>query len=131
MISIGAVFRGPELKGSEINQSFTALSKALTEFRGVLGEVPWVNAIFFIPGSLGTPGFEGLKYGKYSTKEKAVVVQIAVPDAVVKEGSHSIFLLKSLHEANAMAYEFLKKKGVAFPLDEAEAIVDKVTSRLN
>ena len=78
MISIGAVFRGLELKGSEINQSITAVSKALKEFRGVLVEVPWVNAIFIIPGSLGIPGFEGLKYGKYSRKEKAVVVQITV-----------------------------------------------------
>jgi hypothetical protein len=130
MISIGTVYRGPELKGSDIWQSIMTVRKTLMEFRGVLGESPWVNAVFIVSGSLGTPGFEGLEYGKYSRKDKAVVVQIAVPEEVVKAGNHVTFLLKSLHEANAMAYEFLKQKGVAFSLTDAEGIVDKAADRL-
>jgi len=131
MISIGTVYRGPELKGSDIWQSIMIVRKALKEFRGVLGESPWVNAIFVVSGSLGTPGFEGLEYGKYSQKDKAVVVQIAVPEGVVKAENHVPFLLKSLHDANVMAYEFLKQKNVAFSLTEAEEMVDMVADRLS
>jgi hypothetical protein len=131
MISIGAVYRGPELKGSEINRLIMAINKALKEFRGQLklGEVPWVNAVFVVSGSLGAADFEGLKYGDYSKKDKGVVVQIAIPTKIVEGEGLVDFLVDSLHGANAMAFEFFRQKGEEFPLREAEGLVSSVAKK--
>ena len=65
MISIGAVYNGPELKGYQIDHSIMAVTKVLKKFRGPLekGEAPWVNAVFVVSGSLGEVEFNGLLYG--------------------------------------------------------------------
>ena len=132
MIAIGTVFRGPELLNSEIQRSIKALRIALKECRGPLerGSVPWVNVNWVVHGSLGNPGFIGLEYGKFSRKDKAVVVRIAVPEEVVKSGDHLTFLLKSLHEANAMAFKLLAEKGIEFPLAAADKLVELVATKL-
>lgn len=133
MISIGAVYHGPELQGSEINRLIMSMSKALKEYRGPLekGKEPWVNAVFVVPGSLGHAEIDGLEYGDYSKKEKGVVVQIAVPAKIISDGDLIEFLIGSLHGANAMAFEFFRKKGEAFQLREAENLVRLTGARLH
>ena len=130
MISIGSIFRGPELKGSEINRAIMAVSKALTELRPPLETTPWVNAVFIVPGSFGDVEFTEMEYGKFSKKNRAVVVQIPVPKAIVEQGDRYRFLIDCLHKANAMACTYLGKKGVVFPLAEADILVGKVAGRL-
>lgn len=130
MISIGAVFKGPELQGSQIDRLILAASKALKEQRGTLGQTPWVNAVFIIPGSLGSADFDELRYGDYSKKNKAVVVQIPVPKKVVEGSADPVaFIVDALRGANAMAFEFFRRQGEEFPLRDAEALVDKISLR--
>lgn len=125
MISIGAVYRGPELRGSEANRRVMDATKALNKLRGPmnLGDVPLVNTVFVFPGSLGAADFSGLQFGEYSQKDKAVVVQVAVPADVMNSPDFGAFLIDSLHGANAMAFEFFRQKGEPFPLREAESLV--------
>lgn len=63
MISMGSVFRGPELKGSSFDEAQMAAARALTELRGplTLGAIPLVNAVFVVAGSLGRADFDGLQ----------------------------------------------------------------------
>lgn len=132
MISIGAFYNGQELKGSEINRLIMAMSKALKEYRGPLemGGAPWVNAVFVVSGSLGDAGFDELQYGDYSKKDKGIVVQIPVSTKVLNGGKLVDFLIGSLQGANAMAFEFFRKKGEEFPLKDAEKLVSLTASRL-
>lgn len=130
MISIGAVYNGPELQGSQINRLIMAMSKAVKELRGTLGETPWVNAVFVVPGSLGEADFEHLTYGDYSKKDNAVVVQIPVPKNVAEGADQVAFIVGGLHGANAMAFEFFRQRGENFPLREAEALVSNVAQRI-
>lgn len=133
MISIGAVYHGPELQGSEINRAIMTVSKVMKEFRGTLktGEIPWVNAVFVISGSLGKVDFSGLDYGEYSKKDKGVVVKIAVPAEVAIGDKLIDFVIDSLRGANAMAFEYFRQKGEIFPLKDAEDLVSQVSSRLH
>ena len=132
MISIGGVFRGPELESSPFAKAHRATARALKGLRGplTLGSAPLVNAVFVVPGSQGEPDFDGLEYGDYSKKDKSIVVQIAVPrDAVT--GAHSAaFIVEGLRGANAMAFEFFRQKGEEFHLREAEAMVTAIAERL-
>lgn len=89
-----------------------------------------VNAVFVVPGSLGGTGFEGLNFGQYSRKDKAVVVQISVPLQVVQSVSAG-FIKGALHGANAMAFEFFRQKGESFPLRDAEALVELLAPNRN
>jgi hypothetical protein len=132
VISIGAVYQGPELKGSRINLSIMAASKVLKELRGSLIDHgrPWVNAVFVVPGSLGAVDFDGLEYGDYSKKDHAVVVKVAVPASVVQSDEIVDFIFESLHGSNAMAFEFFRLKGENFPLREAEDLVLQIVDRL-
>jgi len=132
MISIGAVFNGPELKGSALSKKLMETSAAIKDLRGSLddGIRPWVNAVFVVPGSLGSPGFHGLIYGEYSKKNKGVVVQIAVPIDILSLEDPSSFIIEGLRGANAMAFHFFQEKGEDFPLAEAEFVVTKVQQRL-
>lgn len=132
MISIGAVFKGPELQGSEIDQLIMATSKAVKEFRGTLGQTPWVNAVFVVPGSLGKPDLDYITYGDYSKKDNAVVVQIPMPEKVAKGMADQVtFIIDSLRGANAMAFEFFRQRGgTEYPLRDAEALVSKVAERI-
>lgn len=130
MISIGGVYNGPELQGSQINRLIMATSKAVKELRGTLGDTPWVNAVFVVPGSLDDVDFDGLKYGEYSKKDNAVVVQIAVPKQLAERADQVQFIVDALHGANAMAFEFFRQREESFPLREAEALVRKVAERV-
>jgi hypothetical protein len=128
MISIGAVYHGPELQGCEVNQAIMAASKILKGFRGGLESIstPWVNAVFVVSGSLAQVDFQGLEYGEYSKENKGVVVKVAVPKKVIDGGDLRKFIIDSLHGANAMAFEFFRQKGEEFPLRDAENLVAKV-----
>jgi len=132
MISIGAVYHGPELQGSEVNRLIMRTSKVLKELgaaaKGDTG--PWVNAVFVVSGSLDKVDFEGLEFGDYSKKDKGVVVKIAVSESQIKRGDLASYLIQSLHGANAMAFEFFRQKGENFPLREAEELVARAARRL-
>jgi hypothetical protein len=132
MISIGAVFRGPELNESEIRSLILATTKATKEIRGPLqkGERPWVNAVFIVAGSLGKPDFDKLTYGEYSKKSKGLVVQIPILAEVVRREALVEFLMDSLHGANAMAFEFFRQQGEMFPLRDAEELVNRIAEQL-
>ena len=133
MISIGAVFHGPELRDSQMDRLIMAASKELKELRGPLktGETPWVNAVFVVSGSLDDVDFEGLEYGDYSQKRKGVVVKIAVPKKVLQENDLAKFVIDSLFGANAMAFEFFRQRDEEFPLREAEEWVAAISNKLN
>lgn len=132
MIAIGAVYRGPELRGSMVNRSLMQLSTLLKEARGPepLGAEPWVNVNFVVPGSLGKPNFDYLEYGEYSKQRNGIVVQVPVPDTGFDEAGFKQFLIDSLHGANAMAFEFFRQKGKTFGLRTAEELVRAVGQEL-
>jgi hypothetical protein len=131
MISIGAIYRGPELRESPFCAKLSDASVALRSLRdpSFKGRVPWVNAVFIVAGSLGDADFRGTAYGDYSKKDKGVVVQIAVPAEIAKSADPVPFIIDGLRSANAMAFEFFRQKGEEFPLREAEALVSKIEQR--
>ena len=58
MITIGAVYRGPELADSKIQQCIRTISRTMRQFRvSEIGTEPYVNAVFVVGGSIGAPGF--------------------------------------------------------------------------
>lgn len=131
MISIGAVYHGPELNGSEVNRLIMRASKALKDHGASPAHgKPWVNAVFVVSGSLGHADFQNLEFGDYSRKKSGVVVKIPISVRTTQKEGLARFIVDSLHGVNAMAFEFFRQKGENFPLREAEEAVAAVSKQL-
>jgi len=135
MIIISGHFRGPELKQSRVSHAIGAAMRSMEtarepDFGGSLGKVPHVNAVFFVAGSLGPPGFEDVRIGPYSRKDKCVQVDIAVPQTAVDADSLRDTIVRGLRMANAAAFLFFEDKDMEFPLREAEELVTRVGEEL-
>lgn len=134
MISIGAGFGGPELKGSAVQNAIRAAMRAASESSRPdydNGKSGWVNPIFDVPGSICQPEFEGFKKGHFSAKKKGVSVVIAVPEEATR-GEHineAIFWL--LKEATEFGARFLAAKKIPFDQVECDRILTDIAKVLN
>lgn len=133
MISIGAVYRGPELRDSHINRVISASMQSAMKIRSELESAsrPSVNVIFYVPGSLGEPDWDGLREAKFSLRQKLLMVQVAVPQEVVDSATPEDYVIESLYGANAVAFEFFRQKQMQFPLAEAEQLVKSIASSVS
>ena len=132
MISIGSVLKGPELRDSPIDRAIMAALRAAKELRGdfEFGSTPAVNVVFYVPGSTGSPDWDGLRDAKFSRQQKFLMVQVAVPEDAVESPAPEDFVIGSLYGANAVAFEFFRQRKIEYPLADAEALVEQIESRI-
>ena len=135
MIIISGRYRGPELKGSRVAEAIALAMKVMEEarepkFTGSLGEIPHVNAVFVVEGSLGSADFDSVRLGPYSRQKRCVQVDIAVSTSDVRTKSLRDVLVQGLRGANAVAFHFFEDKGMKFPLREAEGLVTRLSEKL-
>ena len=129
MISIGIRLKGPELRKSPIDQALTAALNAAIEARGEfrVGDEPSVNVVFLVPGSLGAPEFDYLREGKFSAKDRLLLVEAPLPTKAMNCEAITSFIVDALHGANAVAFDFFRRRGKEqFPLEKAEALVKHI-----
>ena len=132
MIAIGEHYLGPEHRNSRISEALGKASIAIATSRPQeLGkDLPWVNPIFIVAGSLGNPDFDGIRLGHFSKKEGGLVVEIAVPPEVVNTKNIRDPIVNGLRMANAAAFHFFHDKGMKFSLRDAEDLVSQVEKEL-
>jgi hypothetical protein len=132
MISIGAVYRGPELRERPAYQRIGALMRAAIKFRGwfEVGTRPGINVVFYVPGSLGDFDFDEPRESKFSRKKQYLMVQVPVPKSEVNSQSLDDFLIKSLREANLIATQVFQEKKMVYPYREAEELVNQIEQEM-
>ncbi len=132
MISIGAVFRGPELQDSRIDLAIRAAGKAAKTLRGEfeIGNSPAINVVFYVPGSTGRLDWDGIRDSKFSRQQQLLMIQVAVPDEIILSTKADLFVIESLYGANAVAFEFFRQKGMQFPLADAEKLVSEIDASI-
>ena len=133
MIAIGEHYCGPEHRNSRISAalgkaSITIANSRQRDFRSK--SHPWVNPVFVVAGSLGEPGFDGIRLGHFSKREGGLVVEIAIPQMVVEAVNLRDPIVNGLRMANAAAFHFFHDKGIKFPLRDAEELVSLVEDQL-
>jgi hypothetical protein len=136
MIIISARFRGPELKGSRIDNAIATAMTAMArvrepDFAGSLGKIPHVNIVFVVEGSLGSPSDDAIRCGPYSRKSKCLQVDVAVSTADTSASDLREVIVRGLHGANAVAFHFFEDEGLRFPLQRAEEFVVAVSGELS
>ncbi|KRE14306.1 hypothetical protein ASE66_13015 [Bosea sp. Root483D1] len=133
MITIGADFGGPELKGTVVRDAVLAAMNVASDTRRKNyddGTSGWINPIFLVPGSITQPDFEGYKIGHFSAKRKGVVVMIAVPESAALGDQVHFRIYSLLHGATRLAASFFAEKNIAFDHDECARVLTAVAERL-
>ena len=85
MISIGTILRGPEHRASAAYRAIAAVRRAAAYCTGAteFAMGPALNVVFYVPGSLGSPDWEGSRDAKFSRRRQLLMVQVAVPSSLV------------------------------------------------
>lgn len=133
MIGIGLKLGGPEIRGNPIERVLTSLMRAVADCRDenykIRGE-GLVNPIFFVPGSIVTPNFEGMRIAKVSKIQKGVIVDISVPSDIDNEQDAVDYSLAALRRAVAMGAPLLEEKAILYPRSASERILNEAESIL-
>lgn len=80
VLSIGFIVGGPE-KTSWKDPLLSIMNRVVKEREGVDSSLR-VNVVFQVPGSVKSPGFEGVRTGSYSRRNNELMVQVALPEQV-------------------------------------------------
>ncbi len=92
---------------------------------GYVSPVFNLNVVFHIPGQVLIPEFEGLRSGRFSRKQRALMVQVAIPEGEPK-GDPDEEVRRLLNEAIDLAEDFARMEAVigeSDRLDDLRAIV--------
>lgn len=147
MITLGANFGGPELKGTPVQLAIQSVMLAIHKERGAwvgaddfgpcemqptsgpyfkVGSAPAVNVIFYVPGSISKAVPDKIEAPRFSRKRKLLLVAVPVPVSVVNSEKAAEFVIDALHQANSIAAEEFAKRGPeTFSKEKADLIVEK------
>jgi hypothetical protein len=89
-----------------------------------------LDIVFHVPGSLLKPEHQGLRTGRFSTKERLFQIQIAVPEALMDSPHLRQFILDSIRQAIHLGAPRFAKHKIDYPLAEYLDQVRELESRL-
>lgn len=89
-----------------------------------------VNIVFHVPGSIVKPDYSGIRTGRFSVKQKKLMVLISVPENLMDSPELEPFFHKSMIEAVHLAKGFFEKKRIEFNEVEYLRIIQEMKDRL-
>lgn len=126
MMYISRFYGGPELAESK----FDRVIAKVTSLRGAGKEGPFgsLDVVFHVPGSILDPEHSGIRTGRFSKKERMLMLQIAVPREILEQEEPEIqaFLLASLREAVRMATPVFQRAKIPYSEEEYFSLLDKI-----
>jgi hypothetical protein len=128
MISIGSIIGGGELTGSQIHRLIGRFCRALPS---VQDPVPFdINIVFHVPGSIVKPDYSGIRTGRFSAKQRKLMILVSVPDNLMDSPELESYFHKSMIEAVHLAKGFFGKKKIQFNETEYLRIIQEMKGRL-
>jgi len=135
---IGAIFGGPEVPDSACYAALGRLGRrsdaALRRARRSAGKAApsdrqgGLDIVFHVPGSIIKPEFSGERTGKFSRRERLLMVQIAVPAELVWSPKVEHFMLEALRRSIRLAKPVYDKAGIPFSVERYTELVDRMQS---
>ena len=118
MIYLGRVYGGPEICGSSVDKAISGLVQLLgPQSEGRPGSL---DVVVHVPGSEFKPDFEGVRSGRFSKKERMLMVQIGLPQNLVSADSVEVQLsiLGALRQAVRLGRARFEKAKIPYPEEE-------------
>jgi hypothetical protein len=127
-LSVGAIVGGITDIPQAWGDATMALARQLRAAHGSADSPIRVNVVYHVPGEIVVPDFEGIRRGRYSTTDRHLMVQVAVPN-----GEYSISVMEGLlWAAVAEAEDFgHRRKLFAGELSEARRLGTEAFRRLS
>lgn len=126
MISVGMVLGGPEhVAFDQEVRSFMRFCRENRE-RGFADSE--INIVYHVPGSLGKPDYVGVRTGKFSRKERCLMVQIAVEEEFAAlDDTKKIrqYIFETADEALGIGKSGLERKGLDYEIETDRALLDE------
>ncbi len=121
VLSVGSVVGGTSASATAWKRAVSSLGLHVQERRAGVESPLRVNVVFQIPGEVLDVDFSGVRTGRYSSKDKHLLVQAATP-AEPPDDPRPL-LLGLLADAVSAATEFARRRGLAADLPELRSIV--------
>jgi hypothetical protein len=126
-LSIGIVLFGPEK-----TPAFFAVNELQKQVAAARRPNPWgenghLNVVFYLPGSLDRPSFQGIRTSTFSRLRRAFMTQaspVSAPDGTVDRG----VLIEMVREAITLANERFRKAKIEFSGDQTRVWFDRLQS---
>ncbi len=111
---------GRELDKTPIDDAITILAAnaAIEKRNGRLPEGPALDVTFMLPGNEDVPPFEGMRMGGYTSENRTLYFESAVPEHIVRSRDAPRYVALALQDVVDNAGDFFKSNNIAF--DEAQ-----------
>ncbi len=123
-LSVGAVAGGPGTD-PRWRDAVMALMRLVRDLREGVESPLAVNVVFHIPGNYFTSEFEGLRTGRFSRKERHLMIQVALPPEPSESADREVRCF--LQAAVLMAEDFAQQEAlVEGELGELRQLVERL-----
>ena len=126
VLSLGAVLGDSGPDSMAWRRAVSSLGKKVVEAREGVESPLRVNVVFHIDGTLVPHEFEGVRTGRFSSRDSHLLVQAAVPAEATAERND--VLVSLLREAIDEAESFARSRGIAQDLSSIRSLVESVVS---
>ncbi len=123
---VGGVLGGPETRTSPVLLALRKASQAAAKYEEEASSGGSVDLVFHIPGSIVRLDYSGLRTGRFSRKERMLMVQVAVPKEMVFAENPDGFVYSAMREAIHIAAPRFQKAKIAFSVEQHLALVDAI-----
>jgi len=125
MISVGMILGGPEPQA--FDREVRSFMRFCRENRARGFAESEINIVYHVPGSLGKPDYAGVRAGKFSKKERCLMIQVSVEVEFAElEDSKKIrqYIFETADEALGIGKSGLERNGVAYEIETDRVILD-------
>ena len=119
MITFGFIIGGPE--SICLSNKIIRLSSYIHDHSEKLTKSASINIVYHHPGRIISPDYKGMRDGKFSKKDKTIMIQISVPviiQSTSKDISHWNYIFSSITEAINLANRKFIQKKIAYSVND-------------
>ena len=123
-LSIGSVVGGVTPKNRVWRDAIRHLALQIAEARSGVESALRVNVVFQVPGDMIKPDFAGTRTGRFSEKDKLLMVQVALPETEPPDAD--AYLREAVGRALDDAERWAERKGQPHDLAQLRTILDRL-----
>lgn len=107
-LSINIRSASSDASDSPISRAITHLAAVVKrrQLEGALPEGPTLDVTFMLPGKLEKPGFNGMRMGGYTDRERVLYFEASVPDTLVHSSQAGRYVELALNDVVTNANDF-------------------------
>jgi hypothetical protein len=131
-LHLSDVYGGPEFDGGRVESILAALFRAKEANHDALIDAQdgSLDIVFFIPGNVFRPPFEGMRPGRLSRKEKTLQIQVSIPEGILQSDDFASYVISTLIQAVNLGKQYLDRRKIPFSEEAHLALIERMRSAI-